>query len=63
MEEVHVQNAKRLKEIIASQGWPDETTAGEEGAKAAWLIVQHAIGDPEFQRESLAYMRAAAAAE
>lgn len=61
MEAVHVRNADRLKEIIALHGWPDETKAGPEGAKAAWFIVQHAIGDPRFQRESLQHLRMAAA--
>jgi hypothetical protein len=26
---------------------------GPDGAEAAWLIVQHAIGDPELQRQAL----------
>ena len=53
MEAVHVRNANRLRELIAKQGWPSEDVAGEDGAEAAWLIVQHAIGEPKFQRESL----------
>jgi hypothetical protein len=53
MEAVHRQNAARLKEIIAEHGWPHEEVAGEDGAKAAWLIAQHAIGEPDFQRQAL----------
>ncbi len=53
MEAVHVRNAERLKEIINECGWPDEQTVGEDGAKAAWFIVQHAIGFPDLQREFL----------
>jgi hypothetical protein len=53
MEEVHRANAARLKEIIAEHGWPTRDLVGENGAEAAWLIVQHAIGDPPFQREML----------
>jgi len=61
MEVVHYQNAARLREIIAEHGWPHEEIAGEDGAKAAWLIAQHAIGEPDFQRESLRYLQRHAA--
>lgn len=50
MREVHEQNAARLKEIIAAHGWPGRSLVGQDGSHAAWRIVQHAIGDPEFQR-------------
>jgi hypothetical protein len=57
MEEVHRRNATRLRELIASFGWPGEEIAGEDGAEAAWLVTQHAIGEPEFQRDALALLR------
>ncbi len=60
MEEVHRQNAARLKEIVAEHGWPTREMAGEDGAEAAWLIVQHAIGEPEFQRAMLTVLEDAA---
>src|SRR5688500_11170778 len=50
MEAVHADNARRLKEVIAQFGWPGRDLVGEDGAEAAWLIVQHAIGDPPLQR-------------
>src|ERR1700728_404343 len=50
MEEVHTRNAARLRELIERHGWPAEDIAGKDGAEAAWIIVQHAIGEPEFQR-------------
>lgn len=50
MRAVHERNASRLKEIIAAHGWPGRSLAGEDGSNAAWLIAQHAIGDPDFQR-------------
>ena len=53
MEEVHRRNAARLRIILAQHGWPDESMVGPDGAEAAWRIVQHAIGDPELQRQSL----------
>ena len=63
MEAVHIRNATRLRELIALHGWPDETIAGEDGAEAAWFIVQHAIGEPEFQREMLSLLQACARAK
>jgi hypothetical protein len=57
MEAVHVRNAARLQELIALHGWPAEDIAGEDGAKAAWFVVQHAIGEPNFQRKTLTRMQ------
>ena len=63
MEAVHIRNAARLRELIAAHGWPDDAIAGTDGAKAAWLIVQHAISEREFQRNMLGLMRACAEAK
>lgn len=60
MEAVHIRNASRLRELIAEYGWPDEAIAGKDGAEAAWIIVQHAIGEPEFQRQMLRLLQACA---
>ncbi len=57
MEAVHIKNAARLREIIDRWGWPAEDIAGKDGAEAAWLIAQHAMGEPEFQREALRWMQ------
>jgi hypothetical protein len=53
MEAVHRKNVARLRELIAQHGWPAADIAGDDGAEAAWLIAQHAIGEPEFQRDVL----------
>jgi hypothetical protein len=53
MEAVHIKNAARLRELIAQYGWPGENIVSNEGAEAAWLIAQHAVGEPDFQREVL----------
>lgn len=53
MEALHRQNAARLKDIIVEHGWPDRDLVGDEGTIAAWFIAQHAIGNPEFQRQAL----------
>jgi hypothetical protein len=60
MEEVHRHNAARLSEIIDAHGWPGHNLASEDGAEAAWLIAQHAIGEPLFQRRCLELLQAAA---
>jgi len=54
MREVHERNAARLKTIIAEHGWPGRSLVGADGSHAAWRIVQHAIGDPPFQRSCIA---------
>jgi len=63
MEAVHIRNAGRLRQLIAFHGWPDEAIAGKDGAEAAWFVVQHAIGEPEFQREMLRLLQACAGAK
>ena len=58
MEEIHRRNAARLRELMAQYGWPTEDIAGEDGAQAAFLIVQHSVGEPGFQRAVLGLMQA-----
>jgi len=53
MEEVHRENAARLREIILRVGWPGEKLVGKDGAHAAWRIAQHSIGEPAFMRACL----------
>jgi hypothetical protein len=57
---IHENNALRLEAIIAQIGWPTERLVGEPAAKAAWLIAQHAISQPEFQRSCLKLLAEAA---
>jgi len=61
MRAVHDANATRLWSILRRFGWPGAPRVGLDGAKAAWLIVQHAITQPAFQREALEALRQAAA--
>lgn len=56
LQAVHEKNAARLREIVLEHGWPHEEAAGEDVAYAAWLIVQHAIGNPGFQKEVLSLL-------
>lgn len=59
MQAVHDANAARLAAILQSHGWPGVPQVGKEAAKAAWLIVQHAIAQPAFQRRALQLLKAA----
>jgi hypothetical protein len=61
MQSVHDANADALEAIIAADGWPDAAVAGEDGAEAAWRIVQHAIAKPEIMRRSLTLIEQAVA--
>jgi hypothetical protein len=56
MEAVHRENARRLTEILDAYGWPKISLVGKEAGEAAWLIVQHAIGDPALMRRGLALL-------
>lgn len=47
---IHNSQAKTLADIIDQQGWPGRSKVGEDGAAAAWMIVQQAIGLPRFMR-------------
>jgi hypothetical protein len=61
MEAVHRRNSARLAEIFDGRGWPGLSLAGEDGEEAAWVIVQHSIGEPAFQRRGLELLKEAAA--
>jgi len=61
MEAVHVRNADALATILDRHGWPGFALVGEDGARAAWLLLQHAISRPAFMRRCLPLLRAAAA--
>ena len=56
---VDAENTRRMQEIIAQHGWPGLSEVGEDGAGAAWILVQHADGLPDFQKRCLELIRAA----
>lgn len=62
MEAVHEENARELEMVIEAHDWPTSELVGEDGAEAAWLVAQHAIGLPQFQRKCLRLVEAAVAA-
>ncbi|HVI45352.1 MAG TPA: DUF6624 domain-containing protein [Chitinophaga sp.] len=50
MEELHNRNAKILNDIIDVIGYPTIDKVGKEASEAAWLVIQHAIGQPGFMK-------------
>jgi hypothetical protein len=51
LSEIHRANSSRLRQMIAVFGWPGIKLVGERGAKAAWRIALHSIGEPPFMRQ------------
>lgn len=50
-------NAQWLKAVLQRIGWFDIGHYGEQASMAAWLIVQHADFDPQWQAEMVAVLR------
>ncbi len=50
-------HTSRMKELVANIGWPSISKIGSVGSSAAWLLVQHADRDVEFQKQCLALMK------
>lgn len=51
MKELHNRNAKILNEMIDTIGYPTTDKVGKEASEAAWLVIQHSIGQPEFMKK------------
>lgn len=56
-------NTQRIKEIIKEIGFPFISIVGQEGAHNAWLLVQHADNDVNFQVKCLGLMKQAPVGE
>ena len=56
---VHERNNERMREIVGQYGWPGRSLVGEDGCEAAWLVVQHAVLEPDFQRRCLPLLQRA----
>ncbi len=53
MQKLHQANAEALMAILDEHGWPTPDLVGTEGTSAAWMIMQHAIGNPPLLRKSM----------
>ena len=56
-ETVDEKHAQRMKEIILEIGWPTVSKVGKDGAHNAWLLIQHADHDVNFQAQCLQSMK------
>ena len=54
MQALDTKHTARMKAIIVEHGWPGRSLVGDEGAHAAWLLVQHA--DAFFMAQCLPLM-------
>ncbi len=52
MEALHNSNAKELSQITETIGYPTSEKVGEKASAAAWLVIQHAIGQPDFMKKA-----------
>lgn len=59
MKELHNRNAKLLNDIIDTIGYPTIDKVGKEANEAAWLVIQHSIGQPEFMKKSAELLESA----
>ena len=57
---VDAKHTARMKAIIVEHGWPGRSLVGEDGADAAWLLVQHA--DASFMAQCMPLMEHAVSA-
>jgi hypothetical protein len=63
VQSIDQRNQLWLGEQIKQFGWPGKSLVGEQAAHAAWLLVQHADANPDFQEKCLELMKAAAPGE
>ncbi|MEX2029073.1 MAG: DUF6624 domain-containing protein [Candidatus Paceibacterota bacterium] len=56
-DEIDRKNTEKMKEIIAEIGFPSISKVGIEGSNNAWLLIQHADHDVEFQKKCLELMK------
>jgi hypothetical protein len=50
---VDFDNSRWLAGVLDDHGWPGRNLVGDDGARAAWLLAQHADHDQVFQRQCL----------
>ncbi len=51
MEALHNRNVETLDSIVDKIGYPTIEKVGKEANEAAWLVIQHSIGQPAFMRK------------
>ncbi len=51
MAKLHNKNAVILNNIIDKIGYPTIDKVGKQASEAAWLVIQHSIGQPAFMKK------------
>lgn len=59
MKELHDRNAKALNDIVDTIGYPTIDKVGQEACEAAWLIIQHSIGQPGLMKKCAVLLESA----
>lgn len=59
MEQVHLENARRLDDVLQEHGWPDERRFGGEAEESAWVLLMHSISRPDVLRRGHRLLEAA----
>ena len=54
---IDIKNTCEFKKILDKYGWPKKSIFGEDVSNSAWLIVQHADHDIDFQKNSLKILK------
>lgn len=54
---IDTDNTAWLEIVVDEVGWPTISAVGEEASNAAWLLVQHADHQPDFQVRCLELMK------
>lgn len=57
--EIDAANTSWLRQVLRQRGWPGRSEVGDAGARAVWLLAQHADADPTFQEECLLLLASA----
>ncbi|MCG8412101.1 MAG: hypothetical protein MI739_12545 [Bacteroidales bacterium] len=59
MEKIHIKNAEILNNIIDTIGYPTIDKVGKKANEAAWLVIQHSIGHPDFMKKCVKLLEVA----
>lgn len=62
-ENVDAKNTERMKEVVTQIGWPTASKVGKRASHNAWLLVQHADHNVDFQERCLKLMKQESAGE
>lgn len=59
MERLHNRNAEILNDVIGEIGYPTIDKVGKDASEATWLVIQHAIGRPDFMKKCVQLLEVA----